>query len=82
MIAAGLLLLLAAGAPPEARRTVLEAEIREAMQASQGFDLRATTNGARLQAEVARCGWRGERSRTMRPAPRCSSATRSGSPRT
>jgi hypothetical protein len=54
MLAADILLpLLLAAAAPEARRSLDEPEILEAMQQSQGFNLRATTNGARLQAEVA-----------------------------
>jgi hypothetical protein len=47
------LLLAAAATPAGARRSLSEAEILAAMQQSQGFEVRATTNGARLQAEVA-----------------------------
>jgi hypothetical protein len=71
MIAAGVLLpiLLSAAATPVARRPLSEAEILEAMRESQGFELRATTNGARLQAEVA-----------LRLARRARAADASGAP--
>jgi len=51
-----LLLATAASPPPPAGpgRPVSRPQILEAMAATQGYDLRATTNGARFQSEVLR----------------------------
>jgi hypothetical protein len=52
-VAAALLAVpLPAADPPTAWRTVGQQEIADAMAESRGFDLRATTNGPRLQSEV------------------------------
>ncbi len=61
MKAAFLALLLLA--PAEAPHILSREEILEAMKASQGYDLTATTNGARLQAEVLLRLARNERER-------------------
>lgn len=43
-----------AASPSESARAVTRQEILDAMRHSQGYDLTATTNGARLQSEVLR----------------------------
>jgi hypothetical protein len=63
-----LVLLLAALGPGEARRVPGD-ELLEAMRASQGFDPKATTNGARFQAEVLLRLSRQARARDPQGAP-------------
>ena len=75
-----LVALVLLAAPSSTPRVVHRSEMRAAMEARRGYDLTATTNGARFQAEVLLDLLRKPAARATPRGHPCSSATPNGSP--